>query len=556
MSTAISPSAKSLAFELKPIQEIAAKLGIDEQYLEFYGRYSAKVRLELLERPGAKAKGKFILVTAITPTSSGEGKTVCSIGLSLGLNRIGKTAVVTSREPSLGPVFGVKGGATGGGKSQLLPAEKINLHFHGDFHAITSAHNLLAAMIDAHVFHSNKLRLDVSNITWPRTMDMNDRALRQIVVGLGGRTNGTARETGFVITAASEIMAILALSSSRADLRRRFQEIVIGYDLDGRPVRAAELEAAGAMMALMQDAILPNLVQSSEQTAGFVHAGPFGNIAHGTSSVISHRMAMQVADYVVNECGFGADLGAEKYFDIVMPSTGIKPSAVVVVASVKALMAHGASAGEPGSISALTSGCANLQRHIENLRKFGVPIVVAVNRFPPDTKEQLDAVVSFCREQGVEAAITDVFGAGGAGAVELAEKVVAAAQTADLEKVHSLYSAEMSLEDKVKKIAYEIYRAGQVSFDDAARKKLKRFTEQGFGKLPVCMAKTQYSFTENAKNLGAPSGFPLTITDVNLSAGAGFVVVIAGNMMLMPGLGKSPQAVRMDLDESGQITGL
>ncbi|MBI2681670.1 MAG: formate--tetrahydrofolate ligase [Acidobacteriales bacterium] len=544
------------AIKMLPIQEIAAKLGIEEQYIDYYGRYSAKVRLELLDRPGAKSKGKLILVTAINPTASGEGKTVCSIGLTLGLNRIGKKAVVTSREPSLGPVFGVKGGATGGGKSLVLPSEKINLHFNGDFHAVTAAHNLAAAMLDAHVFHGNKLRIDVGNVSWPRTIDMNDRALREIVVALGGRTNGTARETGFVITAASEIMAILALSSDREDLRRRLGEIVLGYDLDRAPVRVRDIGATGAMMVLMQDAILPNLVQTSENTPAFVHAGPFGNIAHGTSSVISHRMGMQLAEYVVNECGFGADLGAEKYLDIVMPSSGIKPSAAVVVASVKALASHGASAGAPDSMEALKAGLANLGRHLENLRKYTLQPVVAVNRFPNDTPEQLEVVKSHCKDLGFDAAVADVFSLGGAGAIELAEKVVAAAEKTDPAKVQPLYTPEMSFEDKIKRVATEIYGAGKVVIEDAAKKKLARYTELGYGHFPVCMAKTQYSFSDNPKLLGAPTGHTFTVTDANLSAGAGFVVPIGGNMMLMPGLGKVPQAVKMDLDAAGNIVGM
>jgi formate--tetrahydrofolate ligase len=542
--------------KLLPIQEIAARLGVEEQYIEYYGRYSAKVRLELLEKPGAKPRGKLILVTAINPTASGEGKTVCSIGLTLGLNRIGKKAVVTSREPSLGPVFGVKGGATGGGKSLVLPSEKINLHFNGDFHAVTAAHNLAAAMLDAHVFHGNQRRIDVGNVTWPRAIDMNDRALRSIVVALGGRTNGTARETGFVITAASEIMAILALSRDRADLRRRLGEIVLGYDLDRAPVRVRDIGATGAMMVLMQDAILPNLVQTSENTPAFVHAGPFGNIAHGTSSVISHRMGMQLADYVVNECGFGADLGAEKYLDIVMPTSGIHPSAAVVVASVKALAAHGAAAGAADSLQALKAGLANLGRHLHNLKKYNLQPVVAVNRFPTDTAAQLEVVKDYCRESGFDAAVADVFAQGGAGAIELAEKVAAAADQADPARVHPLYTPEMSLEEKIRRVATEVYAAAKVVIEDAAKKKLARFTELGYGHLPVCMAKTQYSFTDNPKLLGAPSGHTYTVTDANLSAGAGFVVPIGGNMMLMPGLGKVPQAVKMDLDDAGNVIGM
>ncbi|MBL8233368.1 MAG: formate--tetrahydrofolate ligase [Bryobacterales bacterium] len=526
---------------MKPIREIAEQLQVPEEQLHYYGRYTAKLDLSLLETTASRTRGKLVLVTAVTPTAHGEGKTVMSIGLTQGLCRTGRRAVATLREPSLGPVFGIKGGATGGGKSQVVPSEMINLHFNGDFHAVSSANNLLAALIDSHLHHGNELRIDIDNTFWPRTLDMNDRALRHTIVGLGGKNNGVPRETGFVITAASEVMAILALAHSREDLRHRLSEIVIGLNLDGKPVRAKDLQATGAMMVLLNEAIMPNLVQTSEGTPAFVHAGPFANIAHGTSSVISQRMGLQLADWVVNETGFAADLGAEKYFDIVMPSSGLKPSVAVLIASARAVAAHG-------------RDYANLDRHIVNLRKFGVPVVVAVNRFASDTQSELDALCGHLRDQQVLYALADVFGHGGEGGVELAEAVVQAA--ASDASPQPLYSGPISLEDKIRSIAREIYGASDAYFESVARAKLRRYTELGFAHLPVCMAKTQSSFSDNPKLLGAPSGFTLTVTDAHLSAGAGFVVVIAGNMLRMPGLGKSPQAFRMDVDERGEIAGL
>jgi formate--tetrahydrofolate ligase len=510
----------------------------------------AKLRLELLSEPRPATQGKLILVTAMTSTSSGEGKTVTSIGLAQALTKIGKKAIVTLREPSLGPVFGLKGGATGGGQSQVLPNERINLHFTGDFHAVTSAHNLLAAMLDAHIHHGNGLRIDVNNIMWPRTMDMNDRALRNIVSGLGGRTNGPARETGFVITAASEIMAILALAGSRQNLRQRLGQIVVGFDVSGKPVRAEDLKATGAMMVLLNDALMPNLVQTTEHTPAIVHAGPFGNIAHGTSSILAQKMGLHLADYVVNETGFGSDLGAEKYFDLVMPSAGLQPSAAVIIASTRSLLRHG-----PGQTS-FEAGFANLGKHLENLRKFGVPIVVAINRFPSDTPAQLDSIMTFCRSLGIESAVSDVYTQGGAGGTYLAEKVISAISTALPAKVRPLYQAELSLAGKIETVAKEIYGAGDVVFESAARKKLEKFTELGYGQLPVCMAKTQASLTDDPNILGAPRGWTLTVTDASLSAGAGFVVAVLGEMMLMPGLGKSPQAFKLDVDETGIIRGM
>jgi formate--tetrahydrofolate ligase len=535
------------------IRSVADKLGIPEDAMEYYGKYTAKLRLELLEKP---RRGKLILVTAITPTSHGEGKTVVSIGLTQALEKLGRLAAVTLREPSLGPVFGLKGGATGGGRSQVIPSEMINLHFNGDFHAVTSAHNLLAAMIDSHLHHGNALGIDVDEINWPRALDMNDRALRHVIVGLGGKANGVPRETGFVITAASEVMAILALARDREDLRTRLSRIVIGLNLKGEPVRAGDLGATGAMMVLLNEAIMPNLVQTTEGSPAFVHAGPFANIAHGTSSVISQRMALALADYVVNETGFGADLGAEKYFNIVMPASGLRPDAAVLIASTRALCAQGNGDEKgPYTIDSLRRGLANLQRHLDNLQKFHVPVVIAINRFPDDSDDLLREIRLFASERDVPAAIVEAYSRGGDGAIELAEAVL---DTLDnkVAAPEPLYKPEVSLRTKIETVAREIYGAAAVYIESKAKKKLERYMAAGFGHLPVCMAKTQSSFTDNPKIYGAPSGWTLTITDADLAAGAGFVVVIAGNMMRMPGLGREPQAVRMDVDAAGNIIGL
>lgn len=537
------------------IRTIADKLEIPESEMEYYGKYTAKLRLELMN--GGAPRGRLILVTAVTPTSHGEGKTVVSIGLTQGLQKLGKKAVVTLREPSLGPVFGLKGGATGGGLSQVIPSEMINLHFNGDFHAVSSAHNLLAAMIDAHLHHGNALRIDVDDIAWPRALDMNDRALRHVIVGLGGKVNGVPRETGFVITAASEVMAILALAQDRADLRKRLGEIVIGSNLDGEPVRARDLKATGAMMVLLNEAIMPNLVQTTEGAPALVHAGPFANIAHGTSSVISQRMALRLADYVVNETGFAADLGAEKYFNLVMPASGLKPDLAVLIASARALCTQGSGDEKgPFDLASLRKGLCNLGRHIDNLRKFHVPVVVAINRFPGDARELEDAIAAYCLEKGVESAPADVFVHGGEGAVELAEKALAAITETNGSGPKPLYASELTLVTKIETVAREIYGAGGVYIETEARKKLARYEKAGFGRLPVCMAKTQSSFTDNPKVYGAPTGWTLTVSDAYLAAGAGFVVVIAGNMMRMPGLGKEPQAVRLDASDEGVISGL
>jgi formate--tetrahydrofolate ligase len=546
--------------EILPIREIADRLCLADDYLDYYGKYTAKLRLELLSKNDSKSNGRLILVTAITPTKYGEGKTVVSIGLAQAIEQLGKRAIVTLREPSLGPVFGLKGGATGGGKASVLPSERINLHFNGDFHAVTAAHNLLAAMIDSHIHHGNELRIDVDNCFWPRAIDINDRALRHLIVGLGGKANGVPRETGFVITAASEVMAILALANSREDLRARLNNVVIGFDLNGKVLRAEDLKATGAMMVLLNEAIMPNLVQTTEHTPAFIHTGPFANIAHGTSSVISQKMALKLADYVVNETGFGADLGVEKYIDIVMPPSGLKPSAAVLIVTVRSLLEQGlllnrdVSAGERAI--ALKSGLSNLAKHIENLRKFNLPFVVAINLFKDDKTDEVEIIKKYCRELDIETAVVDVFDKGGKGALDLASKVMALAERADNKEICPLYPAEMRIEEKIETIAKEIYGAGSIYLELKARKKIERFVELGFGRLPVCMAKTQSSLSDNSKLLGAPRDWNLTVTDVQLSAGAGFIVVIAGNMLLMPGLSQTPQAVKMDVDLNGNIIGL
>jgi formate--tetrahydrofolate ligase len=533
---------------LQPISTIAQKLNLSENYFEPIGRYGAKLKLDILSDPAFPPRGKLILVTATTPTASGEGKTVTSIGLTQGLARIGKRTIITSREPSLGPVFGMKGGAAGGGMSQIEPSQKINLHFHGDFHAITSAHNLLAALLDAHIFHGNELDLDLDQISWPRTMDMNDRALRRISIDIGEKKGALSRNTGFVITAASEIMAVMALANSLEDLRRRLGAIVVGVSRSGKPVRASDLNATGAMMALLSEAILPNLMQTTENTPALVHTGPFGNIAHGTSSVISHNMGIRLADYVVNEAGFAADLGAEKYLDIVMRSSGIAPACAVLVTTVQSLRNQGE--GD------LERGFPNLARHIHNLKLFHVPVVVAINRFPKDTDAELKRMADYCSEHGAVSALSEAFTKGGAGAEALARKVVETIEKSPSPKVQPIYGLEESLENKVVKIATDIYGAAGVSFSEKARKKLEQYQSWCFGKLPVCVAKTQYSFSDNPKVLGAPSGWTLNVTDASLSAGAGFVVVIAGNMMLMPGLPKVSRAASVDVDAKGEIVGI
>jgi formate--tetrahydrofolate ligase len=535
---------------MRPITEIAATLGLPEDLLEPYGRYTAKIRLETLERFPTR-RGKLILITAITPTTSGEGKTVNTIGLTQGLVKRGHKAVAALREPSLGPVFGQKGGATGGGKASLGPVDKINLHFNGDFHAITAAHNLLAALLDAHLHFGNELQLDPREILWPRAMDMNDRALRRIVTGIGGRDGGPARETGFVITAASEVMAILSLASSRADLRRRLGEIVVGFNTAGRPVIASDLKAVGPMMVLLNDALLPNLVQTTEGVPAIVHGGPFANIAHGTSSVLAQRMGLHLADYVVNETGFAADLGAEKFFDLVMPMCGHVPAAAVVIVTLKALRVQGGAADGP-----VQAGFPNLDRHLANIKRWGVPPVVALNRFAADSEADLQAVLDHCRAHGVEAALSEGYLKGGDGMTDLADRVVAAAASSSPDQVQPIYDRSMPLEEKITTIATRVYGASGVAFKPAAKARLQRLSSIGYQRLPVCIAKTQYSFSDDPTVMGAPVDWTLTISDVTLSAGAGFVVAIAGSMMLMPGLGKVPQAQKLDVDDAGNVIGM
>jgi formate--tetrahydrofolate ligase len=537
-----------LTHALLPIQDIADKLALLPEEYECIGPYGAKLRLDLLENDAFRGHGKLILVTATTPTTSGEGKTVVSIGLAQGLERIGQKSILTSREPSLGPVFGMKGGAAGGGLSQVEPSHKINLHFHGDFHAVTAAHNLLAAMLDSHLFFGNALDLDPTRITWPRAMDMNDRALRRITVSVGAKGEGVTRDTSFVITAASEIMAIVALASSANDLRRRLDSIVVGASRAGRPVTAADLGATGAMMALLADALLPNLVQTTEGTPALVHTGPFGNIAHGTSSILSQKMGVRLADYVVNECGFAADLGAEKYFDIVMRTSGIRPAAAVLVTTVQSLRAQGE--------GHLDAGLGNLDHHIRTLRAFGVPIVVAINWFPNDTSAELELIAAECIRQEVPWARVEAFSRGGAGAVDLAQKVVDLIEANPAPEVQPAYTLDDSLEDKIVKVATQVYGADGVKFSDKARGKLEEYSAWGYGRLPVCVAKTQYSLTDNPKVMGAPTGWTLQVTDASLSAGAAFVVAISGSMMLMPGLPSHPRAMDIDVDSDGNVVGV
>ncbi len=533
---------------LLPITAIAEKLHLPADYYEPIGAYGAKLRLELLNDASLPVRGKLVLVTATTPTVSGEGKTVTAIGLTQGLERIGKQVVITSREPSLGPVFGMKGGASGGGRAQVEPSAKINLHFHGDFHAITSAHNLLSALIDTHLFHGNALQIDPSKVTWPRALDMNDRALRRIIVSAGGKREGADRESGFVITAASEIMAIMALASSREDLRRRLEAIIIGETKSGKPVTAKDLGATGGMMALLSEALLPNLVQTTEGTPAMVHMGPFANIAHGTSSVLSQQMGLRLADYVINEAGFASDLGLEKYMDIVMPASGIRPSAAVLVTTVQSMKNQGS-----GDLSA---GLENLGAHIRILREFKLPTLIAINRFPSDTDAELATLQAYCKECGLPSAFSEAFSKGAEGSVELAEALVKLIEEHPDAPVASVYASTDPLKTKIEKIATRIYGAASVGYSAEAEVQLKRFSDWGFADLPVCIAKTQYSLSDNPKLPGAPTGWTLNITSVSLSAGAGFLVAIAGNMMLMPGLPKVSRAERIDVDANGEVIGL
>jgi formate--tetrahydrofolate ligase len=547
------------AATLRPIVDLARdRLGIGAGHVQPYGHFKAKIDLPFIASLEDRPDGKLILVTAITPTPAGEGKTTTTVGLSDGLNHIGKRAVACLREPSLGPCFGVKGGAAGGGYAQVVPMTDINLHFTGDFHAITSANNLLAALVDNHVYWGNALGLDPRRITWRRAMDMNDRALRQIVSSLGGVANGYPREDGFDITVASEVMAILCLSRDLADLQRRLANIIVGYTRDRKPVRAAEVHAAGAMAALLRDAVAPNLVQTLEHNPAFIHGGPFANIAHGCNSVIATRTALKLADYVVTEAGFGADLGAEKFFDIKCRKAGLAPAAAVVVATIRALKMHGGVAKDAlkrEDVGALERGFANLARHIRNVRKFGVPPVVAVNRFSADTEAERNRLLALCEAEGVRCVVADHWALGGAGAADLARAVVEQVETAPAQ-FHPLYPDDMTLWDKLRTIATEIYDAGEVAADGGVRKRFDELQAEGFGHLPICVAKTQYSFSTDPKLVGAPSGHTLQVRDVRLSAGAEFVVAICGEIMTMPGLPKIPAANSIGLGPSGLIEGL
>ena len=545
------------ATPMRPIAEIAQKAGIADEYLESYGRYKAKVDPRLLKESD-RSEGKLILVTAITPTPAGEGKTTTTIGLADGLRHIGKNAVVALREPSLGPVFGIKGGAAGGGYAQVVPMEDINLHFTGDFHAIGAANNLLAAMLDNHIYQGNALHIDPRRITWRRCVDMNDRQLRFITDGLGGRVNGVPREDGYDITVASEIMAVFCLSSSITDLKERLSRIVVGYTYDEQPVTAGQLGAVGAMAALLKDAIKPNLVQTLEGTPAFVHGGPFANIAHGCNSVMATRMAMKLGDYAVTEAGFGADLGAEKFLDIKCRMAGLRPSAVVMVATVRALKMHGGLAKTDlgrEDLGALEAGLPNLLRHVSNIvNVYKLPCVVAVNRFPTDTDAEIGLVIEKCRALGVRTVLSTVWADGGAGGTELAEEVV---RLCELPNDFSFsYPLEDSIEDKITAVVRRIYGGDGVTFAPAASKEIARLTALGYGGLPVCMAKTQYSFSDDPAKLGAPEGFTVTVRNVKVSAGAGFIVALTGDIMTMPGLPKVPAAQRIDVDENGRISGL
>jgi formate--tetrahydrofolate ligase len=542
----------------RPIADVAADAGLLPDEVEPYGKYKAKIDLSALERLRDRPDGKLVLVTAITPTPAGEGKTTVSIGLAQGLNRIGVRCAAALREPSLGPVFGSKGGATGGGWSQLLPMEEINLHFNGDLHAITSANNLLAALIDNHLHFGNALHLEPRAITWKRCLDMNDRALRDILTGLGGKSEGVPRETGFEITAASEVMALFCLAEGLDDLKTRLARIVIGTDTNNEPVTAGQVGAVGAMATLLKDALKPNLVQTIEGTPAVVHGGPFANIAHGCNSVLATRLALKMGDVCVTEAGFGADLGAEKFLDIKMRQAGLKPDAAVLVATIRALKMHGGMALadlKQESVAALTEGFANLVRHAENLRKFGLPVIVAINRFASDTDAEIEALKRLCAHETLPVALADVWGRGGAGTEELARLVqeTLATRSADF---HHLYADAMPLRGKVESVAREIYRASAVTFLPAAKTRLAYLTKRGFGHLPVCIAKTQYSFSDDPTRLNAPTGHPITIRDAKLSAGAGFVVAYAGSLLTMPGLPRHPASEHIDVAADGTVSGL
>ena len=544
--------------KLRPILDVARDVGLAEDDLEYYGRYKAKVSLKTFDRLTDRPNGKLIYTTAITATPAGEGKTCTAVGVTQALGKLGKKAMVCVREPSLGPTFGVKGGAAGGGYSQVLPMEDINLHFTGDIHAVSTAHNLLAAMVDNHIHHGNELGINIHRVVWRRVMDMNERQLRNIVCGLGGSSNGTPREAGFDISVASEIMAVLCLASGMTDLKARLGRLIVAYDREGQPVTAADLRAVGAMAVLLKDAIKPNLVQTVEGQPAFVHGGPFANIAHGNNSIIATRMALKLADYVVTEGGFAADLGAEKFFDIVHRFTGLAPDVAVLVASVRALNMHG---GVPKAkvaetnLEALEKGCANLDKHIENLKKFGLPIVVAINKFPTDEPAEIDLVKKHCDAMGVRSAVSEVVARGGEGGIELAEEVLKALEN-DQNNFHPIYDPEMPIKTKISILAREIYGADGVVYTPSADREIARMTKLGLDKMPICVAKTQHSLTDNPDLKGAPTGWELTVREIRASAGAGFLVALTGDVMTMPGLPKVPAAEGVDIDEDGKIVGL
>ena len=543
---------------MQPIKEVAAQLGITEDELDFYGKYKAKFTDELWDRVKGNPDGKLVLVTAINPTPAGEGKTTTTVGLGQAFGKLGKKAVIALREPSLGPCFGVKGGAAGGGYAQVVPMEDLNLHFTGDFHAITSANNLLAAMLDNHIQQGNALRIDTKQVIWKRCLDMNDRALRNIVIGMGKKADGVVREDHFIITVASEIMAILCLAADMDDLKARLGRIIVAYDYDGNPVTAEQLKAVGSMAALLKDALRPNLIQTLEHTPAIVHGGPFANIAHGCNSVRATRTALKLADYVITEAGFGADLGAEKFLDIKCRMAGLKPDAVVLVATVRALKYNGGVAkADLGAenVEALKKGIVNLEKHIENLQKYKVPVVVTLNRFITDSPAELAFVKEFCEARGAEFALSDVWEKGGDGGVELANKVLETLETKE-SFFEPIYKDELSLKEKIETIAKEIYGAGSVTYDPSAEKAIAKIEAMGFGNVPVCMAKNQYSLSDDQTKLGRPEGFNVNIREAYISAGAGFMVAITGTIMTMPGLPKTPAAERIDVDENGMITGL
>ncbi|MGZ4113033.1 MAG: formate--tetrahydrofolate ligase [Tumebacillaceae bacterium] len=548
--------------KLRPIREIAETIGLTEDDIEQYGKYKAKISLDVYRRLQDKPDGKLILVTAISPTPAGEGKSTTTVGLGQALSKqlqgTDKTAMICLREPSLGPSFGMKGGAAGGGYSQVVPMEDINLHFTGDFHAITAAHNLLAALIDNHIHQGNQLRFDVRRISWGRVLDCNDRALRQVIVGLGGVANGVPRESGFEITVASEVMAVLCLASDEADLKERLRRIIIGYNSDKQPITVADLGAEGSMAVLLKDAIKPNLVQTLEHTPALVHGGPFANIAHGCNSVIATKTALKLADYVVTEAGFGADLGAEKFFHIKCRQAGLQPSAAVVVATVRALKMHGGvekSALSKPDVEAVRAGLVNLAKHVENVQSFNIPAVVAINQFPTDTEEEFHVITQWCQEMGIPVALSDVFTRGGEGGAELATKVLDIVNNRP-GSLMFLYNLESSVQEKIETIVHDIYGGAGVQFASKAQTMLKRIEEMGLSHLPICMAKTQYSFSDDAALRGRPEGFTITVRELKISAGAGFIVAITGDIMTMPGLPKAPAAMNIDLLDDGKIVGL